>query len=124
MQYHYFITKLYINNAAGVCLFQWTPSFKEGGEYPLGWDLAHVLRPNRPHYHLEVGAQLPNSLGKLNPYTTTSFQILPGTQQIGNWSALSWTEWLPHCLHSKEVHSSPLNGAKLTPGLVQTLAAD
>ena len=39
-----------------VCLFQWTPSFKEGGEYPLGWDLAHVLRPNRPHYHPEVGA--------------------------------------------------------------------
>ena len=69
-------------------------------------------------------ARLPNSLGELNPYTTTSFQILPGTQQIGNWSALSWTEWLPHRLHSKEVHSSPLNGAKLTPGLVQTLAAD
>ena len=39
-----------------VCLFQWTPSFKEGGEYPLGWDLAHVLRPNRPHYHPEVGS--------------------------------------------------------------------
>ena len=50
--------------------------------------------------------------------------MLPGTQQIGNWSALYWTEWLPHRFHSKEVHSSPLNGAKLTPGLVQTLAAD
>ena len=50
--------------------------------------------------------------------------MLPGTQQIGNWSALSWTEWLPHRLHSKEVYSSPLNGATLTPGLVQTLAAD
>ena len=44
-------------------------SFKEGGEYPLGWDLAHILRPNRPHYHPEVGAQLPNSLGELNPYS-------------------------------------------------------
>ena len=48
--------------------------FKEGGEYPLGWDLAQILRPNRPHYHLEEGAQLSNSLGELNPYTTTSFQ--------------------------------------------------
>ena len=28
---------------------------KEGGEYPLVWDLAHVLRPNRPHYHPKAG---------------------------------------------------------------------
>ena len=101
-----------------VCLFQWTPSFKEGGEYPLGWDLAHILRPHRPHYP-EVGwlSFLCNSLG---------IRILPGTQQIGNWSALYWTECLSHRLHSKEVHSSPLYGAKLTPGsgLVQMLAAD
>ena len=50
--------KIYITIRLFVCfcLFQWTPSFKEGGEYPLGWDLAHVLRPNRPHYHPEVGA--------------------------------------------------------------------
>ena len=37
-----------------VCLFQWTPSFKEGEEYPLGWDLTHILRPNRPLYHFWV----------------------------------------------------------------------
>ena len=49
-------------------------------------------------------ARLPNSLSEFNPYTTTSFQILPRTQQIGNWSALFWTERLPHHLHSKEVH--------------------
>ena len=28
--------------------------------------------------------RLPNSLGELNPYTTTSFQILPGIQQIAH----------------------------------------
>ena len=28
-----------------VCLFQWTPSFKEAGEHPLGGDITHVLRP-------------------------------------------------------------------------------
>ena len=31
---------------------------EHGGEYPLGWDLAYILRPNRPHYHIwfpEVG---------------------------------------------------------------------
>ena len=28
-----------------VCLFQWTPSFKEGGEGPLGGDITHILRP-------------------------------------------------------------------------------
>ena len=58
-----------------VCLFQWTPSFKEGGEYPLGWDLAHILRPHRPHYP-EVGwlSFLCNSLG---------IWILLGTQQLG-----------------------------------------
>ena len=27
--------------------FQWTPSFKEGGECSLGKDITHVLRPNR-----------------------------------------------------------------------------
>ena len=47
--------KLNLHEQLFVCLFQWTPSFKEGGEYPLDWDLAHVLRPNRPHYHLKAG---------------------------------------------------------------------
>ena len=62
-------------------------------------------------------AQLPNSLGELIPYTATSFWILPGTQQIGNWSALYWTKFA-------QQGSSPLYDAKLTLGLVQTLAAD
>ena len=35
-----------IQNATNsVCLFQWTLSFKEGGERPLGGDITHVLRP-------------------------------------------------------------------------------
>ena len=88
--------------------------------------LGYSSRPETKLTSLTEGgiARLPNSLGEFNPYTTTSFRILPGTQQIGNWSALYWTEWLPHRFHSKEVRSSPLNGAKLTPGLVQMLAAD
>ena len=43
---------------SSVCLFvcfNGRLPFKEGGEYPLGWDLAHVLRPNRPHYQPKAG---------------------------------------------------------------------
>ena len=96
-------------------MFQWTPSFKEGGEYPLVWDLAHVLRPNRPHYHPKVGAQVPNSLGELNPYTTASFRMLAGTPQTGTYLV---------CSLLTGVNPTVPYGTKLTPGLVRMLAAD
>ena len=32
----------------GFFCFQWMPSFKEGGEYPLSWGLVHILKPKRP----------------------------------------------------------------------------
>ena len=123
-----FSKSVYYSNSK-LRLFQWTHSFKEWGEYPMDWDdwdLAHIMRPNRPNHHFfwlltrKGIAWLPNLLGELNPYTTISFRILPGTQQIGCWSAC-WKA-SPHCLHTKEVHRSPLNGTKLAPGLGQTLA--
>ena len=56
--------------------------------------LEYSSRPETKLTSLPPGdgiAWLPNYLGELNPYTTTSFRILPGIQQIGNWSALYWT---------------------------------
>ena len=72
-------------------------SFKEGGEHPLDRDITHVLRPpdlTTTCTLLHGGiAGFPNFLGELDPYTTTSFQKLPGTQQIGIWSALVLDRW-------------------------------
>ena len=35
---HFSVCKLF----PVVCLFQWMPSFKEGGERPLGGDITHI----------------------------------------------------------------------------------
>ena len=47
MQFTVVMVVIIINNKF-VCLF-------EEGERPLGYDIGHVLRPERPHYHLDAG---------------------------------------------------------------------
>ena len=64
----------------------------------------------------EQKSKSPTSCGKVRQTLIFFWQCMPRFH-LQNAACRS------HYLHSKELHKSPLYGAKLTPGLVQMLAA-
>ena len=99
----------------------WTPSFKEEGEHPLGRDITHPLRlPDLTTtctvYSGIAQSLYDNLLSEIARSSANRYLVCTSLGQNGFLTVA--------CLHSKEVHTSPFNGAKLTPGLAQTLVTD